>query len=385
MDRGLELELLKRSLAQVQEGRRDMAGSIHLCAVPDYFDVDRFLRERDVLFRRYPIVVGHVSRLRSAGDFITHDKSGVPVLVVRNASGKVNAFINACRHRGSLVAQGETGHCDRAFSCPYHAWTYNLDGALVGIPSREAFVDAGLDKRGLIPLPVAVRHGLIFVVPSPGAGIDIDSYLGEVGRQLAGFDLASECVFRTETIPARFNWKIGIDGALELYHFPTVHRNSASYLFASPMAKFEKLERHARLLVPKRSIVDIEAHPEENWRLRDQALLIYFLFPNTIVLLPEDHAIVFSVFPDGAEACLVEFTLLIPAADSADRHEHWDRTARLSRKVIEEDFAIGEGIQRACRATADGTVVYGRNEPGLTHFHRQCDLAIAGNFEGTAS
>src|SRR5882724_1150464 len=98
-----QVGLLKRLLSNVTSKTKDMSDAIYACPVSDYADPDRYRRELETIFRHYPIVVGHSSQLARSGDFFTHDKTGVPILVVRHGSGALKAFINVCRHRGAIV------------------------------------------------------------------------------------------------------------------------------------------------------------------------------------------------------------------------------------------------------------------------------------------
>ena len=100
------------------------------------------------------------------GDWMTHDYAGVPILLLRRADGSLGAFLNVCRHRGARVAEG-CGSGASSFSCPYHGWTYGLDGALVARPEEASFAAAERATHGLRALPVVEKHGMIWVGPNP--------------------------------------------------------------------------------------------------------------------------------------------------------------------------------------------------------------------------
>src|SRR5690606_26462242 len=109
------------------------------------------------------LLAGHLSELPEAGDYVTLEAAGERALVIRAADGSLRAFHNVCRHRGSRVVSGESGSCRRSIVCPFHGWTYNLDGSLKNVPAADTF--AGLDKsrHGLVPLELEVWHGFVFV------------------------------------------------------------------------------------------------------------------------------------------------------------------------------------------------------------------------------
>src|SRR5258707_1553550 len=149
---------------------------------------ERAALERERLFRDRPIFMGLATRLAKPGDYVAEDVAGMPVLMTRGADGEVRAFANICRHRGAPVAQG-CGNA-RAFTCPYHGWTYDSAGKLLGTTDKVGFAGLDLASPGLVRLPAVEKHGLLFVRPKPVAAgrrclIDIDGRLGAIGGQLA--------------------------------------------------------------------------------------------------------------------------------------------------------------------------------------------------------
>jgi len=147
MEAKKQLELVRRSLAHVATRNTDRDPKPTTVAVQTYLDERRYAREREVLFRRSPVAVAHVSQLVSPGDFVTHDGTGIPLLVVRGDDGSLSAFINVCRHRGNCVEKSPCGRDKKAFVCGYHAWTYGRDGRLKAIPSENGFEGVDRDAR----------------------------------------------------------------------------------------------------------------------------------------------------------------------------------------------------------------------------------------------
>ena len=129
-----------------------------------------------------------------------------------------------CSHRGSIVVPDGTGSA-RRFTCPYHAWSYDGEGRLVGILDREEFGDLDASCNGLTPLPAAERAGIIFVVLTPGAHLDIDAYLCGYGEMLDHLDLEN-CHFVGSQSVDGPNWKVAYDGYLDFYHLPILHKDS---------------------------------------------------------------------------------------------------------------------------------------------------------------
>lgn len=371
--------LLDGLIARVENKQIDLGKKTHRWPASEYTDPRILEREIDVLFRRSPLIVGHAAQLPEPGTFFTHRLSGVPILLTRNRQGAIRAFLNICRHRGAIVENAACG-ARRAFVCPYHAWTYDLDGKLSGIPDKIGFVDVEPEKLGLVPLPVAERHGLIFVRPAPGGTLNAARHLGAVDAQLGQLGIGGYRLFHEEVISAAFNWKIGIDGAIEDYHFGFVHGKTASHLLYTNAAKYDHFRPHARLISPKRGILGLKKVPRERWNLAAETMITYLLFPNTVLLLPGDHFILFSAFPETIDRSILRYAIYVPNGPaSAEQERRWSNTTRLSRNVVSEDLAVGESIQAALKAGADLPVHFGRCEQGVANFHADCARAVASN------
>src|SRR5690242_17829162 len=138
MEHARQAQLVRRVLAHLEHKTTDSAEAPSTRSIDAYADAARIERENAVLFRKLPLAIGHVSQLVKPGDFITHDASGVPLLVVRGTDGELAAFLNVCRHRGTRVEPRACGSA-KAFTCPYHAWSYGCDGALINIPHARGF------------------------------------------------------------------------------------------------------------------------------------------------------------------------------------------------------------------------------------------------------
>src|SRR5262249_29243796 len=148
--------------------------------------------ERDKLFRERPIFMGLASRLPKPGDYLAEDVAGMPVLMTRGSDGQVRAFANVCRHRGAPVAQG-CGNA-RAFVCPDPGWTYDPAGKLLGPTARTGFAGLDVARHGLVALPSAERHGMLFlqakpVQPGEGTSVDVDGGLGALADDFAALRL----------------------------------------------------------------------------------------------------------------------------------------------------------------------------------------------------
>jgi len=139
-----QVAYLERMLRMVRTNTRDDGPGVSHTPVAGYYDPVRFQREVDLLFRRYPVVVGFSGQVRRLGDFVVHNDTGQPILVTRGTDGVLRAFLNVCRHRGAAVEQKPCGANKRAFVCPYHGWSYDRGGALKTVPFESGYAKGRL-------------------------------------------------------------------------------------------------------------------------------------------------------------------------------------------------------------------------------------------------
>jgi len=189
-----------------------------------YSDPEIYEMELERIVYRNWILAGHVSEFREPGDFKVFKVARESAIVVRASDGAIKAFANVCRHRGSLVCLEAQGHTDR-FSCPYHGWTYDLDGQLVA--ARSMPDDFDLSQHALKPVSVDVVHGLVFVSftdkPPSLAGCKRD-----LAEPMAMFDFENLKVIASKTYEIPANWKLSIENYQECYHCATAHPEYAT-------------------------------------------------------------------------------------------------------------------------------------------------------------
>jgi carnitine monooxygenase subunit len=371
MSREQLIRIAKRNLAHSREGTLDLADSVHRVPASHYVDPERFSREVDAIFKRVPLSVAFTAEVSQPGDYKAMEVAGVPVLIVRGADLAVRAFVNMCSHRGAIVVPEGTGN-GRRFSCPYHAWTYDQHGDLVGILDRELFGDVDTSCLGLTPLPVAERSGIIFVVLTPGAAMDIDGFLSGYGEMLAHLGLDQCRVVGTQTV-AGPNWKLAYDGYLDLYHLPILHRDTFGTAISNK-ALYDAWGPHQRVTSPGRSTSELEGLPEDQWPITSMTLGVWTIFPHISIAAFDAGGRVYMIsqlFPGedvGSSITIQNFLHTQP--DAPGQAEEIERTMKFLRHVVEnEDYFTGLRIQRALKTGTKTDVLFGRNEAGGQRFH----------------
>lgn len=380
MDRGLQVKLLKRLLHYVDTKTTAMAETPWRNEVAAYTDLERLKREQQALFRQTPLLMGFASEWAAPGAYRTDDFAGVPILVVRGSDGRLRAFLNVCRHRGSKVADG----CGtaRLFSCPYHAWTYELSGKIRGIPDEAAFPGMRAQRGGLASLPLCEKHGLVWVLAAPDGSeaFDVDPWLAGLGPELAGYDLGSYHLYDRRQVHETMNWKILVDTFHEGYHIGFLHRDSLTEILHGNLTDFEPFGRNHRLIFPRRKLERLKAQPEDTWDLMWNTTTIYALFPNTLLVTQGDHMEVHRVFPaEGrSDRAIMETGFYVPKQPTTDEErQHWQKNLDLVMKVVlTEDFPAGRSMQMGFTSGAQTDIVYGRNEPAMIHYHQSLRRAL---------
>lgn len=344
-----------------------------------YAGEGRHRRERDELFGKYPIVLGYAAELEKPGDFVTRDICGVPILLTRDHDGKPFAFRNVCRHRANIVCASLRGNQSK-FRCQYHGWIYGNDGRCLSFSNPEAFHGLSHEDFALSPLQVEIKHGIIWVLPSLNTELSVKTFLGAtLDDELASCNYLAAQVFdiRRDSLP--FNWKLGVETFLEIFHIATLHESSIAKYFLDGLMTSEKLGLHHRIVAAHRSFAKAAMKPKSEWALADHVVVIYLIFPNTVYLRQSDHIQLYTFYAgDRPGTCVVQTALLTPRGRLANRATKlWETNWHIiSNAVYEEDFKVSEHVQRAIEAGAAESIVFGRNEGVLQDYHDDLDRCL---------
>ena len=198
------------------------------------------------------MIAGHASEL-GPGEVLDHDDYGIPLLLTRDADGRFRAFLNVCRHRGmrSVAASGRA-EPRTSVVCPYHGWAYKLDGGLRHRLHAEAFDDCSAEDTHLVAVPAEERHGLLWVLPTPGATIDVAAWLS-ASTASCRFGVDSLIHFRTIRAESPANWKLIVDAFLEAYHIRVLHKETIYPFFVDGLTAGDSFGPHIQSLVARRA------------------------------------------------------------------------------------------------------------------------------------
>ncbi len=273
-----------------------------------FFSEEMLECEKDLLFRRHWQLVCHVSDLRDPGDFITLDVVGDRALVVRGKDGVVRAFHNLCRHRGSRVVAEESGNCKSVIVCPFHGWTYNLDGTLRGAAQPKTLPDLDSKEYGLKPIDIDIWNGFVFVRFLPGPQPSITKILSRFDEELSQYRLdallPSGDGFHATELDA--NWKCVRDVDNEGYHVPLAHPGLqdlyGAHYYDEPFQdgtsrSFAKFNEDDGRLWSVKNYKNILQAPEYLDAEHKDAWLYIGVFPNLVFSLYPDSVNFYQEFP----------------------------------------------------------------------------------------
>lgn len=371
------IEIAKQNIAHAEAGTIEQAPSVLKIPAENYYDPARFEQEVRQVFRRMPLVLAPTAELPKPGDYKAMEAVGMPVLLTRGKDGVVRGFINSCSHRGTGVALEGCGNKSR-FVCPYHGWTFDQKGALVGIASKNDFGEIDVSAYGLTELPVLERAGLIFGILDPKSELSIDSFLSGYDGMLSHFGLESWHLFEKRTIKGP-NWKIAYDGYLDLYHLPVLHRETFGPNMSN-QAMYWSWGPHQRVVSPSRH-EQLNNLPEDQWPTEVLMTGVWTIFPHISIasFWGGGRSIMLSqLFPGETpdESYTTQYYLMekVPNEEEALQAE---QQFKLLEYVVEvEDYATGIRQQRALKAGGRDHVLFGRNEGGGQRFHGWVDRLL---------
>ncbi|OBG66177.1 MULTISPECIES: SRPBCC family protein [unclassified Mycobacterium] len=377
MERDQLIDLTRRALKLARDRTTDLAPQEHRVEARAYTSTERHVQDR-ALVMASPQLVGYASELPSPGAYCTKTVMGRSILLTRTADGSVKAFNNVCLHRQSQVATG-CGSAKR-FTCPYHAWTYDNTGRLVGLPGREGFPDISVKVDGLTELPAAEFAGFLWIAMDPGSPLDVAAHLGPLASELDSWGIGRWSPLGEKVLDCPINWKLAVDTFSENYHFATVHQQTFATIARSNCTVFDSFGPHHRLIFPLNTILGLDEVPEDRWDPFQNMVVIYALFPNIVLSVTIANGELFRIYPGDRPGNSVTVHQNSTPLDLTDESVAAGAQAVFEyahATVRDEDYRLVEGLQANLDSGVRDHLLFGRNEPGLQHRHIAWDRALA--------
>jgi len=396
MERTEQLSQIKVLLSRLDSGTNVDAGGVRLNPTGSYIDPSIADTERELFFRNHPQLLGLSCDLPGEGSFFTSNDLDVRILATRDADGRFHAFVNACRHRGVAVEEEESG-TKRRFVCPFHSWSYDSKGTLVGLPKKDHFGEIDKECFGLIELPAEEKYGFLFVNPDPSGSVDVDGLLGEeLSKEFDAWNFGKYSRLGGDRYEVECNWKLAMDTFGETYHFNSLHKDSLANFFEGNVQCYDTYGQHHRMILCRRAIQEMREWPEDRWEITVAGLPVYWIFPNSIVMPSDFGLYVVRAYPDednpGRHTSVISFYARGDKSGSAEPNTvTTERQAQIQTAPLEalkevaqgfaaiirdEDYVASASQQRSAESGALDHVIFGRNEPALHHYHNTYRAAL---------
>ncbi len=343
-----------------------------------YLDAGVFERERATIFHKLPTPVAMSCDLPQPGSYRSADIAGVSVILTRDKSGAVKAFLNACSHRGTRLVAAQECAAALRITCPYHAWTYNLQGRLIGVPREEVFLNFDKSRYGLVELPSLEAGGLIWVSLDRQTTIDVEAIGSALIEDLDAIGVANMRNYRSLDFDLQTNWKLVTDAFLEGYHVTRLHAKTLARFFVDAPQMIERLGRHLRQTSGSRrgfSAADVSPVWAE---LRKSVVYAYIAFPNVVLVTSPTYVSVVILSPVAMDRTRVRYSMLVDDASTEFDKLH-ERSFQLMAEAFgNEDFRAAELSFEGLRTGAVQSLTLGGMEQGVRCFHDVVD-EVSGN------
>jgi phenylpropionate dioxygenase-like ring-hydroxylating dioxygenase large terminal subunit len=376
MNRQTGINLMQRALTIVEDQMPEMAES-YMQVPLDYYKSAELAAKEWALCETTPLALIAASEIAKPHDYLVRGALGRSLLFTRDENGEAHVFLNYCRHRGAEPAQG-AGNA-RRFSCPYHAWTYDTKGCLVGMPLRDRHKTLDLTKFSLVELPSEERHGFIWVVLTPGHAIDVAAHLGAFDGEIAA--LGCDRMKYYSAIPETrlgANWKAVSEGLLESVHAPHVHPGTFGtnpQAMGVDLATYDLIGGHIRYTLPmftREDAAKLRATPEAEWQPEKNLGSVWVLSP-AILIAHDQYGLLYCDLLPGptTSESVMRYGWLSPVEEAPPGQlSPQEMARRAAQAIVDEDRPVWEGCGRGLTRGAHDYALIGRNEKGVQLFHR---------------
>jgi choline monooxygenase len=358
------MELPLREILLSYNDRSPLADA---CTIPAAWYVDeRIARlEQQQVFGGAWQVVARVDQLQRPGHFVTTRLAGEPLVIVRSADGQLRAFYNVCRHHAAAVVTEAEGDA-AIFRCPYHGWSYGLDGGLKGAPEFEGVCGFDRARNGLVPVQCEAWEQFVFVNLDSNAA-PLADFLGGLVARVAPLNLASVHFFERRVYSMGCNWKVFVDNYLDGgYHVPHLHKALNSVL----EYKQYTIENEDRYCLQSSPMVASAVDAATSASRQGDRAWYFWQYPNFMINLYRGYMDTNLVLPDGVDRCTVIFDFYFDDVSGAVAERNRQSIA-VGERVNDEDVGICESVQRGLHSRAyEAGRLSVRREAGEYLFHQ---------------
>jgi len=355
-------QIIDRIFSHIDNKTTDLGSEVWREPVKNYVDQERFDREIKLL-RSLPVPFCPSSALPNKGSYVSRIAAGTPILVTRDEENNVNAFINACRHRGMQVASGSG--CKKSFICPYHGWTYGLKGENRNIPGSDGFPGVDPLEHGLKQINAVEKGGIVYVCQD-----------GEIHKKFLGEALDyftdEQALINQSEIEDQANWKILHETLLEGYHIKTLHKDTFFPYGLDNINVVENYGQNSRVIFPFRRIEKLRDVDPGSRVIDGTITSVYSLFPNASISVLSKHSNLVILEPISPSRSRWVIYTLINKSNKKGKLSKEDamRDAKfVGNTGQDEDREAARAIQETLNTKANDHLIFGYFEKAIVNFH----------------
>lgn len=338
---------------------------------------ERFELEQAKIFRRFPVPVTVSSLLPDPGSVVAVEAYGMPLLVSRTRDGEIKVFVNACQHKGAKLIEDCAVHQQGRMTCPYHAWTYGIDGKLIGVARPEMF--SGLDKsqRSLKQLPARVFGGIVYA-QLDGSEPDFSQLSDQIADDFTALGISEAHVYGRQTFELKANWKVVLEPFLEGYHVQRLHAASIGNLFVDAPNIVDLFGPNIRQVSGRIGYEPAMLDEDTEANVHKLVTHAYTAFPNVVIVTSQYYTSVMILMPKAADHTTVHYFMLTPGpATTPKAEEVFERSYELIISVFGgEDFRAAEISQAGLAAGVPNEVVYCGLEANIVHYYEALEALL---------
>ena len=355
-------QIIDRIFSHIDNKTTDLGSEVWREPVKNYLDQERFDREIKLL-RSLPVPFCPSSALPNKGSYVSRIAAGTPILVTRDEENNVNAFINACRHRGMQVASGSG--CKKSFICPYHGWTYGLKGENRNIPGSDGFPGVDPLEHGLKQINAVEKGGIVYVCQD-----------GEIHKKFLDEALDyftdEQALINQSEIEDQANWKILHETLLEGYHIKTLHKDTFFPYGLDNINVVENYGQNSRVIFPFRRIEKLRDVDPGSRVIDGTITSVYSLFPNASISVLSKHSNLVILEPISPSRSKWVIYTLINKSNKKGKLSKEDamRDAKfVGNTGQDEDREAARAIQETLNTKANDHLIFGYFEKAIVNFH----------------
>jgi len=352
-----------------------------------YFDEAQFSRELDAIWYRDWVCVGRLEQLERVGDFFVASIGEQRIIITRAEDGELRAFHNTCRHRGALLCREDNGRFKNGrIICPYHTWTYSMEGQLLATPGRFETDDFDATEYSLYAVNIDTWGGFIFVNLAAAPKNDLRGFLGREAENLENWPLEHMRSIHQETVSVVCNWKIFWENYCECYHCPRVHPELCKVMPVYRNAVFDHMDvpgwvpaydgdtgmgtvgadAKTWTLSGQSSLPDLPGPTEED---REKGVMFASITGSMFVVAHPDYVRSVRIVPTGPESIDLVVDWLLPKDFKNASKKQIEEIVGLARIVVKQDSEVCELNQAGLRSNRHTAGMLVAQEFELWHFH----------------